>query len=81
MLTLEPQPTGQLHENGTVSGVPLPPEANIGIPTDEFQQEIMSLLERGEKPDRVLAAIDAHPEITDKPAARRMAEAIIKILE
>lgn len=53
--------------------------AEIGIPQEDFEKQVMTLAQQGIALPKIQEAIDQHTEITDKDAAKGMAEAIYQI--
>lgn len=79
--TLEPH-TGIVRDpDGVIVSNDKPPakiEPNIGMPHEEFVRQVTDLKNKPIKD--VHAAIDAHPDITDKAKAKEMATAIHSIV-
>ena len=76
-------PVGTLNvKDGSVSGIqnkpkPLP---NIGMDTNTFHQQVLEMVNNKVPIEKAYSAIDAHSDITDKPRAKSMAQAIYQIM-
>lgn len=57
-----------------------PPEPNLGIPTDQFHSQVQEMHQDGSPITDVHKAIDLHTGISDKPAAKLIAESAYKDL-
>lgn len=54
--------------------------ADIGIPQQEFEKQVIDLANQGVGIDKIESAIDQHPDIINKVIAKSMATAILKIV-
>jgi hypothetical protein len=48
--------------------------------TNDFHQQVMDLVAKKIPLEKALKAVDSHPDITDKPRARAMTEAVYSIM-
>lgn len=68
-------------KTGNVSGVSEKPKpADIGMPTPEFHRQVIDLVKKKTPIEKIHEAIDKHPDIKEKPRAKRMASAVNLIL-
>ena len=49
---------------------------DIGMPIEDFTAQVLQLAEKGKPLEKVLSAIQEHPDITDKVAAENLAKEI-----
>ena len=69
-------------KNKKFVGFPEPQKpVNVGIPTEELHKQVMDLIAKKIPLEKALKAVDSHPDITDKPRAKMMVQAVYKILE
>jgi len=82
MITFEPIKQGTLDvASGTFSGAtPKQKPASIGMDTGEFHNQVMMMAEKKIPLENAFSAIDKHPDITDRPKAKQMAEAVYQII-
>ena len=79
--TKQPQRTLNATTGMTTGFPPKIQPKNIGMDTQEFHNQVMTLAEKKTPIEKVYRAIDVHPHITDKATAKKMAESIYSILE
>ena len=82
MVTFTPQPNLVLDpkKKTLVNPNAKPKGPDIGIPNDDFEQQVLGLSADGVPLKQVHKAIDKHPGITDKKKAKSMAEGIYSIV-
>ncbi len=55
--------------------------ADIGIPTEEFEKQVIGLINKKTPLEEAFLAIDRFPKIHDKVKAKEMAKAIYQIMD